>query len=76
MDFHIFEASLAFIQLRKAFIQALIIYYFHSEHHIQIETNLSSYTISEILSQLTSKTNLVVQIMHEPNLDHLLSEIS
>lgn len=35
-DFFISEASLAFTRLRKAFIKALILYYFDLKYHIRI----------------------------------------
>ncbi len=34
MSFIIFEASLTFIELKKTFIQALIVYHFDSKSHI------------------------------------------
>ena len=55
-SFFILEARLAFIQLRQAFIKALILYHFHLKSHIQIETNASSYAIGSNLSQLSSRT--------------------
>ena len=50
------ETRLAFIQLKQAFVKALILYYFDLESHIRIETNISSYIIGGILSQLSSGT--------------------
>ena len=50
------EARLAFIQLRQAFVKALIFHHFNLKSHIRIETNLSGYTIDGILSQLSSGT--------------------
>ena len=47
------EARLAFTLLRKAFIKALIFWYFDLECHIRTETNPSYYSIGRILSQLT-----------------------
>ena len=46
-------ARLAFTQLRQAFIKAPILYQFDLERHIRIETNVSSYAISGVFSQLT-----------------------
>ena len=43
----------AFNLLRQAFIKALILRHFDPKCHIQIETDPSSYAISEVLSQLT-----------------------
>ncbi len=40
------KASLAFIQLKKVLIKALILYYFNSEYYILI---VLSYAISEVL---------------------------
>ncbi len=40
--------------MRQAFVKAPILNHFDPEHYIRIETNVSSYTISGILSQLTS----------------------
>ena len=48
------EARLAFTQLRQAFVEALIFYYFDPESYIQIETDLSGYAIGGVLSQLSS----------------------
>lgn len=45
-------AKKAFTKLRQAFIEALILNHFDLEYHIQIETNVSSYDISAIFSQL------------------------
>lgn len=53
-EFLTFKAKVAFTQLKKAFIEVLILEYFDSKYYIQIETNASSYAISKILSQLTS----------------------
>ena len=50
------KARLAFIQLRQAFVEAPILYHFNPESHIRIETNASGYTISGVLSQLSSGT--------------------
>lgn len=53
--FFTFEAKIAFIRLKKAFTKALILYYFDPKYHIQIEINGSSFAISGIFSQLTSR---------------------
>ena len=53
------QDSLTFIQWRKAFIKAPILYYFDSKHYIQIETDVSGYAISLIVSQLPTKKSLV-----------------
>ena len=52
------KARLAFIQLRQAFVEALILYYFDLECHIWIKVNASGYAIGSVLSQLASKTIL------------------
>ena len=46
------DAKKAFNHLRLVFIKAPILRYFDSESHIWIETDASSYAISEVLSQL------------------------
>ena len=54
LDFLTPGAKLAFTKLRQAFIKAPILHYFDPEHHIQVETDVSGYTIGGVLSQLTS----------------------
>ena len=49
-----FKARLAFTKLRQVFVKTLIFYHFDLEYYIQIETNVSGYSIGEIFSQLTS----------------------
>lgn len=49
-SFFTFKASLAFIQLRKIFIKASILYHFDLEHHIQIEIDVLGDAISGVLS--------------------------
>lgn len=53
MEFLIPGARLAFTKLRKAFNTALIMYHYDRKYHIWIQTNLSSYDISGIFSQVT-----------------------
>ncbi len=48
------KARKAFIELRQAFVEALILNRFDPERHIRIEIDASGYTIGGILSQLTS----------------------
>ena len=48
------NARIAFIQLRKAFTKAPILQYFDLKCHIRIETDVSGYVISGVLSQLTN----------------------
>ena len=52
-DFLIPRAKLAFIKLRQVFFKAPILYHLDLERHIWIETDVSSYTIGGVLSQLT-----------------------
>ncbi len=55
MEFLTSEARVAFIQLMKAFTEAPILWHFDLECHIRIETDASGYSISRLLSQLTSQ---------------------
>ena len=48
----------AFNRLRLAFTEALILQHFDPKCHIQIETDVSGYAISDVLSQLASRTSL------------------
>ena len=50
------KASLAFTQLRQAFVEAPILHHFDPEICIKIETDASGYTIGGVLSQLSSRT--------------------
>ena len=52
-DFFILKTKLAFIELRQAFFKTLILHHFNPKRHIQIQTDVSNYTIDEVLSQLT-----------------------
>ena len=54
LDFLIPEARLAFIKLKQVFIKAPILHYFYPKCYIRTETDVSRYTIGEILSQLSS----------------------
>ena len=56
LDFLTPGAKLAFTKLRQAFLKAPILYYFDSERHIRIETDVSGYAIGGVLSQLTLKS--------------------
>ena len=47
-------ARRAFTKLRQAFIKAPILYHFDPERHIRVETDILSYAIGGVLSQLTS----------------------
>ena len=57
-DFLIPKASLAFIQLRKIFTKAPILYYFDPELNIQIEIDVLDYAIGGVLIQLIIKSGL------------------
>ena len=48
------EARMTFTKLKQAFIKAPILHHFDLERHIRIEMDASGYTISGVLSQLTS----------------------
>ena len=50
IDYLTIKTRLAFMQLRKAFIKALIFWYFDMKYHIQIKTNMSGYAIGGVLS--------------------------
>ena len=47
------RARMAFTKLRQAFIKAPILYHFDSKCHIWVETDMSSYAIDWVLSELT-----------------------
>ena len=51
------EARSAFNRLRLAFTEALILWHFNPECHIQIETDALGYAIGGVLSQLASGTS-------------------
>ena len=53
-DFLTPGAKLAFTKLRQAFLKAPILHHFDPERHIRIETDISGYAISGVVSQLTS----------------------
>ena len=53
-DFLTPRVKLAFTELRQAFVKSLILHHFDPERHIRIETDVSSYAIGGVLSQLTS----------------------
>ncbi len=48
------KARKAVTKLGQTFVEVLILSYFNPKRHIQIATDVSSYTIGEIVSQLTS----------------------
>ena len=53
MDFLTFEAKKTFIHLWKPFTKALILRHFDLKCHIWIETDVSSYAIGRVFSQMT-----------------------
>lgn len=46
------KARLAFIKLRQAFVEVLILYYFDLDYHIWTKTNIFSYAIGGVFSEL------------------------
>ena len=54
LDFLTPRAKLIFTKLRQVFLKAPILYHFDLEHHIRIETDISSYAIGGVFSQLIS----------------------
>ena len=50
LDFFTFGTKLVFTKLRQAFIKALILHQFNSEHHIRVETDASGYIIDGVFS--------------------------
>ena len=46
----------AFTQLRQVFREARILQHFDSERNIRIETDISSYALGDIFSQMTLET--------------------
>lgn len=68
-DFLISKASLAFMQLKKVFTKALILYHLDLKYYIQIETDVLGYAIARVLSKLTS------QMIHKPNFNIQLSKL-
>ena len=56
-NFLTFDAKKAFNHLWLAFIKALIFQYFDFKSHIQIKTDVSSYAIGRMLSQLNLDSN-------------------
>ena len=54
LDFLTPGAKLAFTKLKQTFFKALILHHFELKRHIWIETDVSGYAISKVLSQLIS----------------------
>ena len=57
-NFLTLDAKKTFNHLRLAFIKAPILQYFDLKSHIRIETDASSYAISEVLSQSNFDSNV------------------
>ena len=57
-SFLTFNTKMAFNRLQLAFIKAPILWYFDLKYYIWIETNISSYAIGDMLSQLAFETKL------------------
>lgn len=51
--FLIFKTSLVLSQLKKIFTKTLILHYFDPEYYVLIKTNILSYVINQVLSELT-----------------------
>ncbi len=64
-DFLTPGAKEAFIHLRKAFIEALILEHFDLKRHIRIETNTLGYIIGRVLSQMTSDQPFSGHVTHK-----------
>ena len=75
-DFFTSKASLVFTWLKNTFTKAPILHYFDPECHIKIETSTSSYAMSIVPSQLTTKRGFVGQMTHKTNDLNPPSEIS
>lgn len=58
-----YEAREAFNRLSQAFIKAPIFQYFNPECYIRIKTDISDYSIREVLSQLTSNQLILDDII-------------
>lgn len=64
-DFFTLETKRTLIYLEKSFIKTTFFYYFESECHIRIETNILGYIISVILSQLTLDQHFSDHVTHK-----------
>ena len=65
--FLIFNAKKTFNYLELIFIKALILQYFDLKSHIWIKTNISSYIISRILSQLNLDFDALPNNLNKPD---------
>lgn len=61
--FLIHKAIVVFIGSKKVFTEALILHYFDSKHYILIQTDESSFVISEIFCQLTLGYVIYINLM-------------
>ena len=59
LNFLTFDAREAFYYLWLAFTKAIIFCYFDLKYYIQIETDVSAYAISKMLSQQTLKLVMI-----------------
>lgn len=58
VGFFTLKASLVFTWLKKVFIKALILLYFHLEYYIEIKIDTSGYAMNRVIIQLNTKKNL------------------
>ena len=64
-----FNAKKTFNYLRQAFIKTLIFQYFDPKSHIWIKTDISSYTIDRVLSQLDLDSDLLPNNLNKSDFD-------
>lgn len=76
IDFLHSRAKKAFIRLQKAFTKAPIIYHLDSKTYIWIETNISSFTIGRILSQIDLDQSSFYYVIHKTLHTSISSEIA
>lgn len=72
-SFFTFEAKKTFIHLQKSFTKAPILRHFDLECYIRIKTDVSGYTISGVLSQMTLNQLFSNHVFHK-NLDLITSK--
>ena len=68
-NFLIFNAKKTFNHLWLAFIKALIFRHFDLKSHIQIKTNVTSYAIYRVLSQLNLNSNILLNNLNKSDID-------
>ncbi len=64
MDFLTLGVKKTFIQLRKSFIKASILYYFDIKCHLCIKTDVLGYAIGRVLSQITLDQLFCNHVIH------------